>query len=531
MNAAFYVCDVHAEDKDKVAIFHEDYTGRKGKITFWELKNLTNRLVNYFKSKGLRQGDRVAICLSQRPETLISHLAAWKIGAVSVPLTVLFGHDALKFRLAHSHAKIAIAEETVLDKLRSVKNELGGLKEVVVAGDSELGQGEVEFWDTLYKMPSRFEPILLHPNDNMVLTYTGGTTGDPKGVIQRHCFMFHTAGHYGALGNAEIRPNDVFWNPADYAWVAPLFDLAFPALFFGRPVLTYRGGAKFDPEKAFKLIEDYGISVVYIPPTGLRMMRQVDNPKGRFDLSSVRVLVSGGESLGRAVPEWAAEMFSPETVIHETYGQTEATFLTINCQRYFPHKHNIGKAAPGIKLRVLGDDGNEVAPGKVGELAVCASDGNPVVLKEYWKRPEETKAKFLDDWMLTGDLVVKDERGYFTFVSRKDDIIISSGYRIGPMEVEDTIIKHEAVLEAGIIGVPDDMRGEIVKAFVTLREGYEPSEKLKKELQEFVRHRLAKHEYPREVEFIPKLPKTTTGKVRRKDLRKLEGLPLTKCMF
>jgi acetyl-CoA synthetase len=368
-------------------------------------------------------------------------------------------------------------------------------------------------------MPADCQPLSMHPDDPMLLTYTGGTTGDPKGVVQRHCFVFHAAGHFGALGNAEIRPDDVFWNPADYAWIAPLFDLAFPALFYGRPVLTYLSGGKFDPQKAFKLIEDYKLSVAYIPPTGLRMMRRVENPDRRFDLNSIRVLVSGGESLGKAVPEWAIKTFSPQTVVHEIYGQSEGTLLTMNCQRYFEYRYNIGKAVPGLELKVVDDSGNPVPCGKAGELAVKATDGNPIVLKEYWKKPRETEEKFLNGWMLTGDLVIQDDEDYFTFVSRKDDVIISSGYRIGPVEVEDTIIKHEAVVEAGVIGVPDEMRGEIVKAFIALSPGYEPGEALKKELQDFVKQHLAKHEYPREIEFISEIPKTTTGKIRRKDLR------------
>ena len=525
MNAAFYVCDVHADDKGNIAIFHDDYLGKKGQMTFWELKKVTNRLANYLKSKGLGQGERVAICLSQRPEAIVSHIATWKFGGVSVPLTVLFGPDSLKFRLEHSDAKIAIVESTILDSLRSIKDELEDLNEIIVVGDAELEEDEVEFWSSISEMSPYFEPVQMHPDDNMLLTYTGGTTGDPKGVVHRHSFVFHVSGHYGALGNAEVRPRDVFWNPADFAWIAPLFDLAFPALFYGRPLLAYAGGKKFDPEKAFELIEQYGLSIVYLPPTALRMMRQIKDPEENFDLSSVRVLVSGGESLGKALPEWVTKTFGPQVLVHETYGQTECTFTTMNCQGYFEYKYNIGKAPPGLVVEILDQEGNILPPGKVGEIAVMAFDGNPIVFKEYWKNPEETKAKFLGHWMLSGDLGVKDEQGYFTFLSRNDDIINSAGYRIGPSEIEDTLIKHEAVVEAGVIGVPDEMRGEIPKAFVVLREGYEPGENLKTELQEFVKQRLAKHEYPRKIEFLPELPKTTTGKVRRRDLRKIEGLP------
>jgi len=526
MNAAFYVCDVHSENKSRVAIFHEDYRGKKGKITFWELKKFTNKLANYLKSRGLSQGDRVVICLSQRPENIVSHIAIWKLGGVSVPLTILFGQDSLKFRLEHSDAKIAIIEDTVLDALRNIKGELKDLKETMVIGETELENNEVEFWSAISEMSPHFEPVQLKSDDNMLLAYTGGSTGDPKGVVHRHSFIFHVSGHYGALGNAEVRQGDVFWNPADFAWIAPLFDLAFPALFYGKPVLTYAWGGKFDPERAFKLIEDYRLSIVYMPPTALRMMRQVKYPEEKFDLCSVRVMVSGGESLGQTLPEWVEKTFGPQTLVHETYGQTECTFTTMNCQRYFEYKHNIGKAPPGLEVDILDDEGTVLPPGEVGEIAVRAFDGNPIVFKGYWKKPEETKAKFMNNWMLSGDLGVKDKEGYFTFISRRDDIINSACYRIGPSGIEDTLIKHHAVAEAGVIGVPDDMRGEIPKAFVVLRKSYGPSEDLKTELQEFVKQKLAKHEYPRKIEFISHLPKTTTGKVRRADLRKLEGLTL-----
>ncbi|MDY6971717.1 MAG: AMP-binding protein [Thermodesulfobacteriota bacterium] len=524
MNAAFYVCDAHAEDKSRVAVFHEDGTGSKGKITFWELMNTTNRLANYLRTQGVEQGDRIAVCLSQRPEAIISHVGSWKLGAVSMPLTVLFGPDGLKYRLEHSDAKIAIVEASVLDSLRRIKKDLRNLKKILVIGDVDLEEDEIQFMDAMEGMSRYLDIVELSPDDNMVLIYTGGTTGDPKGVIHRHSWIFRGPGHFAALCNAEIRPEDVFWNPADFAWGGPLFDLAFPGLFYGKPILTYAGGGKFDPEKAFKLIEDYGLTILYIPPTGLRMMRQVENPSERFDLKTPRVLMSGAEAFGKALPEWVTKTFGSRTVVHEAYGQTEATLLTMNCQEYFEYKYNIGRAVPGLKVEILDDDGNILPPGEQGEIAIGAFDGNPVVLKEYWRNPEETKAKFKGNWMLTGDLGTKDKEGYFTFISRKDDIIISSGYRIGPSEVEDTLIKHEAVVEAAVIGVPDETRGQIPKAFVILRADCEPSDDLKKELQVFVKERLAKHEYPRAIQFVTELPKTTTGKVMRRVLRKMEGI-------
>lgn len=524
MNAAFYLCDAHADDRGKVAICFEDQKGQKGKVTFWELMRTTNRLANLLKALGMEQGDRVAICLPQRPETLISHIGIWKAGGVSVPLTVLFGPDALKFRLEHSEAKFAIVDSSMLNVLREIKKDLPTLKEILVVEGKDIGERELHFWTELERASAYFKILELDSDTNMMLIYTGGTTGDPKGVIHRHSFVFHVPAHFATLLNAQLKPGDIFWNPADYAWIAPLFDCAFPALFYGRPVLTYWGSGKFDPERAFRVIQDYGLSILYIPPTGLRMMRQVEDPAEKFDLSSARVMFSGGESLGTAVPDWISKAFGTGVAVHEGYGQSEATMITMNCQRLFPYKGNMGKATPGLEVEILDDQGNILPPGTAGEIAVKAFDGNPIVFKEYWKKPEDTEKKFMGDWMLTGDLAIKDDEGYFSFISRKDDIIISSGYRIGPSEIEDTLIKHQAVLEAGVIGVPDETRGQIPKAFVVLRRGYEKSDELVRDLQEFVKTRLAKHEYPRKIEFIKEMPKTTTGKVRRRDLRKLEGL-------
>jgi len=528
MNAAFYVCDSHAEDKGKIAIFHEDINGEKGKLTFWELKNYTNRLANYLQNQNLKIGDRVAICLPQRPETIIAHIACWKLGCVSMPLTVLFGPDSLKYRLQHSGARIAIIENTVVDAFRESMQEIDNLESIIVVGDTEIKENEISYGEAICGMSRDFEPVELDPNDNMILIYTSGTTGEPKGAVHTHSWIFRGPGHFAALCNAEIKPGDVFWNPADFAWAGPLFDLAFPSLFYGKPMLTYTGGLKFDPEKAYRLIEDYGLSILYIPPTGLRMMRQVDKPSERYDLSSGRVIMSGAEAFGKALPEWAEKTFGSQIVVHEAYGQTEGTLITVNCQKYFEYKYNIGKAVPGLDVEILDEEGNIMPAEKQGEIAVKASDKNPVLFKEYWKNKSGTQEKFKGDWMLTGDIGIKDENGYFTFLSRKDDVIISSGYRIGPSEIEDVLLKHEAVLENAVIGIPDELRGQIVKAFVVLKKGFEANDDLSKELQTLVKSKLGKHEYPRKIEFVEELPKTTTGKIKRRELRKIEELKSVK---
>jgi len=524
MNGAYYLCDAHVEDGkgNDIAIYNEDAAGNKTTYTYRQLQEATNRLANYLLKIGVKRGDRVAVCLSQRAEPLIAHIAVWRIGAVSMPLTVLFGTEGLKYRMRHSDAKVAIVEDSILETLGKIRSELPDLEHVLVVGENRMSPQDKLFWEAIKESPDTMSMEEMNFEDNMVLIYTGGTTGDPKGVIHKHATVLRGPCHY-ALYNAEVKDKDVFWNPADYAWAAPLFDLAVPALFYGKAVVTYSAGGKFDPEKAFKLVEDYKITVLYVPPTGLRMMRQVQNPGARFNLSSVRVLLSGAEAFGKALPEWAARTFGSHVVIHEGYGQTEATGVLVNCQRYFEYKYNIGKPAPGLDVEILDDEGNILPPGQTGEIAVGAFDGNAQVMKEYWKDPAGTKAKFFNNWMLTGDLGIKDAEGYFTFLSRKDDIIISAGYRIGPSEIEDTLIKHPAVLEAGVIGIPDETRGEIPKAFIVLRPGFEGSESLKKELQEFVKDKLAKHEYMRAVQFMKDLPKTTTGKIMRRELRKIEA--------
>jgi acetyl-CoA synthetase len=321
----------------------------------------------------------------------------------------------------------------------------------------------------------------------------------------------------------ELADEDVFWTPAEWAWIASLFDVVFPALYYGRPLLAYRGG-QFDPERAFELVERYGVTNYFAPPTALRMMQQVEAPE-RFDVDSMRTIASGGESLGRSIAEWADDVFAGAAV-HEGYGQTEANMLVGDCTAMFESRGGkIGLPGPGHEVAIVDPDTAEatVPRGETGEIAV-RYEGNPVCFVEYWNQPEKTDAKVRNGWLLTEDLGRMDEDGYVGFVGRKDDVIISAGYRIGPEEVEDSLASHPAVADAAVIGVPDEERGEVPKAFVALAAGHEPSEGLVEALQTHVKDRLAKYEYPREIEFVEEMPTTTTGKVRRADLREREGL-------
>ncbi len=520
-NIANFVCSRWANNKSKIAIFYENASGERGKITFWELERESNKLANLLESLGVVKGDRVGVILPQRPETAIAHIACWKMGAVSVPLSTLFGPEAIQYRLNDCGAKVCIVDEGVLNTFRKVKNNLHTLKYSIVVGDVNLEERELKFWDALHSVKSEYKSVDTNAEDDAIIIYTSGTTGDPKGAVHAHRVLLgHLPMFLTAWCNLEIHESDLIWTPAEWAWIAALFDVLFPALFYGMPVLAYRGG-KFDPMKAFELIERYGVTIFFAPPTALRIMMQIDKPQ-RFNLDSVRVIVSGGESLGSSIPRWAKDVF-PNSVVHEAYGQTEANLLLGDCTKLFEFRGDwIGKPGVGHIVEIIDSEtGKVLEPGEVGEIAVKTS-GNPVIFKEYWNKPEKTAEKFLGEWLLTEDLGVKDAEGYIQFKGRKDDVIKCSGYRIGPEEIEKVLASHEAVALAAVIGIPDSMRGQVPKAFVVLTKDYKPSEELKKELQTYVRERVAKYAYPREIEFVDELPMTPSGKIKRFELKRLE---------
>lgn len=520
-NTADYVCDRWASDDGRIAIHAADQDGNERAYTFSELRTHTDELANYLVEQGVAAGDRVGVNVSQRPETAMAHIACWKIGAVSVPLSTLFGPDALGYRLGDAGVVACIVDETTIETLRAVATDLDGLGTVlVVGGAADARNGEVDFWTVLDNSPAVFENVRTGPEDDAVILYSSGTTGPPMGVRHAHRLLLgHLPTFITAFCNMSIDESDVVWTPSDWAWIASLYDVVFPTLYYGASVVAYDGGP-FEPPVAYELIERYGVSIFFAPPTGLRMMmNQADTVAGR-DVSSVRVVPSGGESLGKSIVDWANDTFEGAAV-HEAYGQTEANLLVGDCTALMESRESkIGRAGPGHTVRIVDPDTGEptVEPGDVGEIAV-RYEGDPVCFKEYWNEPEKTAAKVRDGWLLTEDLGVVDEDGYFSFVSRKDDVIISAGYRIGPEEIEETLASHEAVADVGVVGVPDKERGEVPKAFVVTAPGIDADDTLKTTLREFVRERLAKYEYPREVEFIDELPTTTTGKIRRSALK------------
>ncbi len=516
-NIAEYTCDRWADDKGRVAVFESQY-GQEDTYTFWQLRNATNRLANYLRSNGVERGDRVGINAPQRVETLISHLACWKLGAVSVPLSTLFGPEALSYRLSDADAVAAVVDESNVEDFREVRDETVSADSTLVVGDAEPEAGEANFWSAIESEPRTFDVVETDAEDDAIVIYTSGTTGEPKGVRHAHRMLLgHLPLFVTTFCNMSIEDGDVFWTPAEWAWVAALFDVVFSSLYYGRPVVAHNAG-KFDPGEAFEIIERYGVSNFFAPPTGLRMM--IDTNASAYDVGTMRCITSGGESLDESTVEWAEAAFDGAAV-HEGYGQTEANLLVGDCTALFPFREGtMGRAGVGHELTIVDPETAEptVETGETGEIAV-RYEGDPVCFKEYWGKPDRTEEKVRNGWLLTEDLGRIDEDGYIAFESRKDDVIISAGYRIGPTEIEETLVGHEAVADSAVIGVPDDERGEVPKAFVVLSERSAGDDGLRSDLRQYVRDRLAQYEYPREIEFVDDLPKTASGKIRRESLR------------
>ncbi|MEL6475866.1 MAG: AMP-binding protein [Pseudomonadota bacterium] len=484
-----------------------------GQLQDWSygaLDRAANRLANLLSARGLGAGDRVAVLLPQCPETLLTHLAAYKIGAIAVPLFTLFGAEGLAYRLEHSGARMLVTDLANLPKLEGIAPGLEGILTIDGAGP------RAEALTPLLEQASdRFETAETTVETPAFLSYTSGTTGPPKGALHAHRVLL---GHVPAVQLVHDffpKPGAAMWTPADWAWMGGLCNIAMPSLRFGVPLLSHRM-ERFDPEEAFAILERYELTNVFLPPTALKLMRQVPET-ARFDLK-LRSIGSGGESLGAEMLAWGREALG--LTINEFYGQTECNVVLGNCASIMPVKPgSMGRAIPGSDVAILAPDGTALPAGKTGEIAIRRGDA--AMFLEYWQAPEKTAAKFSGDWMLTGDEGWMDPEGYVFFNARTDDVITSSGYRIGPTEIEHCLTGHPAVEMAAVIGVPDPVRTEIVKAFVTLGPGQEPGDRLAAALIAHVKTRLSPHVAPREIAFIAQMPTTATGKILRRDLRQL----------
>jgi acetyl-CoA synthetase len=515
-NIGIDICDKWADQGQRLALIYEDENGRVVRYTFRDLKNLSNKLASGLQASNIGVGNRLGILLPQCPETALSHIAAYKVGAVAIPLFTLFGTDALEYRLSNSEAKGIVTDAANLPKIMGIWGNLPHLKTVLVTG-GEIPEKVLGFWDVVEKGSSDFQPVNTRADDPALIIYTSGTTGPPKGALHAHRTLL---GHLPGVEfphNFFPQEDDLFWTPADWAWIGGLIDVLFPSWHHGIPVVAHRA-KKFDPEEAFHLIAKYGIRNAFMPPTALKLMRQVKDPKSRYSYR-MRSIGSGGETLGEELLDWGKEVMG--LTINEFYGQTECNLIVGCCAEIMEIRPgSMGRAIPGHVVDVIDKQGNSVKEGAVGEIAVKRPD--PVMFLKYWQNPESTRKKYIGDWLLTGDLARKDEDGYFWFHGRTDDVITSAGYRIGPAEIEDCLMKHPAVAMVAVVGSPHEVRTEIVKAFVVPKAGVTPGPDVAEDIKTFVKMRLAAHEYPREVEFVSELPMTATGKIMRKELKKLE---------
>jgi len=539
-NIGVDACDRWADGSGRLALIFETEAGEVRHWSFDRMRQVSNQLANCWRKAGLGVGDRVAILLPQAPETGIAHLAAYKSGAIAVPLFTLFGPDALQFRLADSGARILVTNAGGLAKIRPLLDDLPALERIYLVEEDEsvdvlraVGAAHAEpgampetrvdelpsrpavlaFHASIADQPDAFESVDTAAEDPAVIIYTSGTTGKPKGVLHAHRVLLgHLPGVEMSHGSFP-RPGDLIWTPADWAWIGGLLDVLLPAWHHGVPVLARRF-AKFDAPAAFDLMSRHQVTCTFLPPTALRMLRLVPSPRARWPLT-LRSAASGGEPLGKELLEWGVAELG--LTLHEFYGQTECNMIVSACAPLFDTSPgNIGKPALGHRVEIIDDDGSVLPRGTLGQIAVEVPD--PVMFLRYWNNPVATAEKFIGNYLATGDSGIMDDAGFVRFVGRTDDVITSAGYRIGPGPIEDCLLSHPAVREAAVVGVPDAQRTEIVKAFIVLRDGAQPGDDLVRSIQDHVRNRLSAYEYPRAVEFIDALPVTATGKIIRKEL-------------
>lgn len=505
-----------------IAIDWEDESGEHANITYAALSQQIHRLAAALTALGITRGDRVAVCLPQRIETAVSLLAIMQLGAIAVPLTILFGPDALEYRLKHAKCTLAIVDAASLDNVMSVRVNVATLRTVVACAGAR--HPDALDWNALTAQGGdSFTINDTAADDAAVIIYTSGTTGPPKGALIPHRALFGNLPGFIYSHNQFPQPNDVFWSPADWAWTGGLWDALLPTLYFGHTIVGYRG--RFDPARAFSLMERYSVTSTFLFPTALKlMMKAVPFPRDHYSLK-LRSIMSAGESVGETVFTWTQNALGITT--NEMFGQTELNYVVGNSCRLWPAvPGSMGRAYPGHQVAVIDVLGRVVPLGGTGDVAVnrrdVHGDPDPVFFLGYLGSDSQTQAKYSGDWCRTGDMARMDVNGYLWYEGRSDDVIKSAGYRIGPAEIENCLIQHPSVAMAAVIGKPDAERGSIIKAFIVLADGVKASHTVQENLALHVRSRLAPYEYPKEFEFVNELPMTTTGKIQRKVLRDRE---------
>jgi acetyl-CoA synthetase len=511
-NIAADVCDRHA-DSDAVALIHDPGSGDIRNYTFRDIQRSANQLANVFAHYGLARGSFVAILLGQDPEAGITHVACWKAGLISVTISRLFGVEAVEHRLGISDARVLVTDKAGWAVVAPIRDRLPKLEQVLLVDG--LSDGTSDFHTVLARASDRFDNVTTSSADPAFMNFTSGTTGPAKGVLKAHRAMIGVMPSIEFCHDFFPQQGDLFWSPADWSWLAGFMNILMPAWFHGKPVLAFRA-TSFDPEQALAMMVKHRVRNSLLTPTMLKMLRQVARLPDDLNLRSV---VSGSEAVGAELVNWAQEALKVN--VNVVFGQTECNSTIGNNGRIMPFKAGaLGRAMPGHTCAVVDDSGAVVAPGTIGNIAFRRPD--PLMLLQYWKDPKATSEKFIGGWMITGDLGMCDEDGYFWFHARADDIISSSGYRIGPGEIEDVLIKHPDVAMAAVIGVPDPVRNEAIKAFIVLSRGVAPSDDIKESIRAMVKTRLAKHEAPRDIEIVESLPLSANGKILRRELRERE---------
>ena len=514
-NVGEVVSDAWAkESPDRICLQHFSPDGAHRALTYGELAGRSASLANAFVALGLKAGDRVALLLPQSFETVIAHVAIYKMGGIALPLALLFGAEALEYRLKASGATAIVTNPFGLSRLADLRDKLPELRHVIVTGETPAGEGLLGLDALIAAHPPVFEVVDSGPDDPALMIFTSGTTGPPKSALHGHRVL---AGHIPGFQLAhEFAPQqgDRIWTPSDWAWAGGLLNVLLPALMLGIPVVS-SPAQKFDADMAFRIMSEMDVRNAFIPPTALRLLKSVEKPLEKYDLR-LRTIASAGEALGRETYDWAKAALG--LTVNEFYGQTECNFVLSSAANLGVSRGGaIGRAVPGHHVAVVDGRGIELPAGKMGQIAIRRPD--PVMFLGYWNDEVATETKFVGDWLITGDLGRQDADGYVEFIGRDDDVITSSGYRIGPSEIEDCLSGHPAVRLAAVVGKPDPIRTEIVKAYIALAPGYHPSEALAAEIRDWVKTRLSMHEYPREVAFVDDIPLTTSGKVIRRLLR------------
>jgi acetyl-CoA synthetase len=494
------------------ALIYENLSGAARTYSFSELDRLSTNLAAALRRLGVSPGEPVGIHTGQCPETLLAHLAIYKIGAVAATLSQLYGPDTLLHAFRDSGLRVVFTERALWQRMVDSLGDAARTLQPIFLGDGDDGIERL-----LSANSGDFRPVVTRSDEAAILMYTSGSTGLPKGLLHGHRILEAYMPTVRLFYNLETQREDArFWTPADWAWVGGLLDLVFPALVEGRTVVATAD--RFEPERAFDIMARHRVTHSFMTPTALKRLAENGDPRARWDLH-VSTVCTGGESLPSEVVAWCERALG--ATCNEFYGLTEFNHLVGNCRELYPIRPgSMGRAYPGHLATIVDDNGREVPPGEVGEIVAHPSD--PTLFLGYWKQPGVPPKMRLGEWLRTNDLAYRDDDGYFWYQGRNDDLIKSAGYRIGPAEIEDCLVSHGAVAEAAVVGSPDPVRGTIVKAFVRLVPGHAESDDLARALQEHVKTRLAAYKYPRAIEFVSEFPLTSSGKIRRGELRRRE---------